>query len=919
MAFHKNEVTGSIHIPHQWEYVDTNARTSATGFVSTDIGKLARQTDNNTLWMLTATTPTWKEVGGGSGDVVGPVSSTNNGIVLFDSTTGKLIKDSQKSITTTLGIDDTTVPTSLAVKTVTDGKQNSIGYTPENISNKSTDNTLGHDTTPSDVLYPTQKAVHDFWANGNPTNLIRISKNGLRDFDSIAEAVDSISDASETNRYGIIIEAGTYTEPEINLTEYIALIGREQGSVYIQPDGNHNVINMETNSFLSFCIIQNAPTGYIGINIPNVGNYITIHKVTVYNCDTGIKCHQTDSTDGQLYLEYVDVQQNGTQQRCYDFLAPTGTYLYVNNENGYVLGLDTDPYCGWHFEGAGCDAVMTTCSVIGFGSVDTGTFPIGIHILDGAKLKITNVDIEKMYTAIKNDNIGDPVYILANGITIEDCVEDVHIHQPNTSGYISGIASKSKSIIDSPYVSAFGYDREDNSIVATGKFYSGNILTDVTEMTELWNRGSTMGLMNGGILTKTVTPLQLKVSAGLGYRNTIDNNDLVKYEWEDSYITLDAYSNVYIYWNENNILTKNSTRPDTTTNILLGRVLCDGASIAIIFDTPMDALHTGNKVSDYLKKIFGPMFESGGIVTENTQTGNERKLDITSGIYRFGENTLSFDADTTITFDEYTYSGGYPSVSSTDTINNTQYVDGSSTYSLTSGYYNKHALYLTTNSFETKYFLFVGNLNVATEQLATEASSPPIYENINVNTMVHIADIIVQQGNDSIIGIIDERPRPSFAANVASSIVTDHGGLTGLGDDDHTQYLLVSGARSLSGNLNLGGNQITNVGNVDGVDVSTHASRHLPNGADALTTATPSDIGTTNTEGNANSFARSNHVHNHSDLSSAGGTHHSKAQVGLGNADNTSDLNKPISTATQTALNNKTSFDDAMIQALIFG
>ena len=34
---------------------------------------------------------------GGSGDVVGPASATNNGIVLFDSTTGKLIKDSATS------------------------------------------------------------------------------------------------------------------------------------------------------------------------------------------------------------------------------------------------------------------------------------------------------------------------------------------------------------------------------------------------------------------------------------------------------------------------------------------------------------------------------------------------------------------------------------------------------------------------------------------------------------------------------------------------------------------------------------------------------------------------------------------------------------------------------------------------------
>lgn len=41
----------------------------------------------------------------------------------------------------------------------------------------------------------------------------------------------------------------------------------------------------------------------------------------------------------------------------------------------------------------------------------------------------------------------------------------------------------------------------------------------------------------------------------------------------------------------------------------------------------------------------------------------------------------------------------------------------------------------------------------------------------------------------------------------------DHGlALTGLSDDDHTQYLLVNGTRSMSGNLDMGGNQISAIG-----------------------------------------------------------------------------------------------------------
>jgi hypothetical protein len=61
-----------------------------------------------------------------------------------------------------------------------------------------------------------------------------------------------------------------------------------------------------------------------------------------------------------------------------------------------------------------------------------------------------------------------------------------------------------------------------------------------------------------------------------------------------------------------------------------------------------------------------------------------------------------------------------------------------------------------------------------------------------------------------------------------------HSDLTGLGADDHTQYLLVNGTRAMSGALDMGGFAITNVGNVDGVDVSAHASRHVSGGADEI-------------------------------------------------------------------------------------
>jgi len=67
MSFHKNLLEGDIHIINNYEYANAGARTGASGFVSADIGKVAHQTDNNTFWILVATTPTWVEITNTSG------------------------------------------------------------------------------------------------------------------------------------------------------------------------------------------------------------------------------------------------------------------------------------------------------------------------------------------------------------------------------------------------------------------------------------------------------------------------------------------------------------------------------------------------------------------------------------------------------------------------------------------------------------------------------------------------------------------------------------------------------------------------------------------------------------------------------------------------------------------------------------
>ncbi|MBI9042933.1 MAG: hypothetical protein JEZ06_00520 [Anaerolineaceae bacterium] len=86
MAQHENLT--DIHVPYRWSYADATARTGASGFGAGDVGKLALQQDNNSLWILTATTPTWVDVGG---------SGITDGDAIHDDVSGEIDAITEKT------------------------------------------------------------------------------------------------------------------------------------------------------------------------------------------------------------------------------------------------------------------------------------------------------------------------------------------------------------------------------------------------------------------------------------------------------------------------------------------------------------------------------------------------------------------------------------------------------------------------------------------------------------------------------------------------------------------------------------------------------------------------------------------------------------------------------------------------------
>jgi len=163
-------------------------------------------------------------------------------------------------------------------------------------------------------------------------------------------------------------------------------------------------------------------------------------------------------------------------------------------------------------------------------------------------------------------------------------------------------------------------------------------------------------------------------------------------------------------------------------------------------------------------------------------------------------------------------------------------------------------------------YIFVYGQQVFASQLLAEGGPIPTAPAFIGLNCVTIASIVVTFGDITLPSsrFLDIRPTLAFRSN-GSTTSSDHNSLSNLTvGNAHPQYFRVDGTSAMAGTMNLNSNNITNIGTANGVTIQAHASRHLPGGADPLTTAAPSinlSPSSTNTVGIANSFSRSDHTH----------------------------------------------------------
>jgi len=695
------------------------------------------------------------------------------------------------------------------------------------------------------------------------TNAIIVATDpSVGQFSSIKDAVDSITTNSSTNSFTVQIYPGIYTEDPITLKSFVSVEAIGDNTVIVQPTVSTNdvfIIN-GSNCRLSKVQIQGA-TGInaaairvISAPVPAVLDYVGIS-----NCYEHIVV-ETTATPALVLLRFTRQNSGAETRRFFRVTSTAGQQTVLRN----FIGLASEMNGTNFIEAAFVQGTGATFDANNLFVQSTTTIGDGIRINDGAIFTTTSgISVSGFNRNVFVENVGAaPILQTSNLTLLNGVTADLAVEHPGTTGFFNGVANRHFVFVTTGASLGLNYDSvaTDDGSVLVGPLFLGATQNDITDVTDLIQQASPTGVLSGGVLSRTLNPLEVEISAGYGY--LLDSVTLreKRVTWTTTLITVADNTQNYIYIDNGGTITFAGSIPNVIETILLGRARTAGGAIAFLSRIPLVANASATLLDEFLRKAIGSIFGTGSIVTENV---TPLELDVTGGTYYYSKRTVNPSGGSAITFIKFFHTGGVQDQLTGQTVvDNANYDDLTNLTALTPGWYAKHSLYVAGEGSEETYAVVTAQAQYETllEAEIADLPNPPVFF---ADLAVPIATLIIQEGNPNIVQIQDIRPRLGFTTPSISGGI-QHGDLLGLSNDDHLQYLLVNGTRAMSGGLNMGGNSITNVNLVDGVDILAHAARHGANSSDPISTAAPIANLTpvsTNAVGIANTLSRSDHSH----------------------------------------------------------
>jgi hypothetical protein len=704
----------------------------------------------------------------------------------------------------------------------------------------------------------------------NNANIIRVNKDGSGNFTSVYTAMNSIGSTSPTNTFSIIIGPGIFTEPQIVFKSWVWVSGQKDECTVIQTNNynQHAIVGADNAGISKVTVTGATGVGYAGVFYQSSGASFE-QAFYVYDIRFGSNYIQSlcDTTNGTTVLVNLDSRVGAHYTFTYGFVCQDSGYgnagrneVFETSSTGNIPA--PEPTDVFLCNGPKCEIIAHAFSIYA-ATTTTGNF---IHALNGGTIRMTAGRCKNFGTGLFVEDTGTGPTLDIQSISFISCTQDINIAHPSCMGSFSGVCNKSKVTINpsSPVSVVFS---DDGNVgigqVVVKDIYQGDDFSKIINVSKLLRVGTTVGTVSGGALSYTAG-LSINVASGDGFLVNPLDQQVYEITWGAGSVPLVANNSNYVYVTPSGILTSSTAFPIYDQVIYLGRVVTGNSSVEYAAPSIINMNQQGDAVETSLRLAFGPIYVGGSTVTEDAI---QFELDITSGSYYYGSFLFTPIGGTPVVLNTR-YRDGYGGwINSTGfLVNYTQY-DNNSTgglVSLSTGYYAKHSLYTGGQGALENYILFIAQAQYQALAAVQTAPLPTPSPDI-IHDVALIADIIVQQGTSNITQIDDQRPRVGFKPSSITA-TADHLALLNLttGNAGHTQFVMLDGSTSMSGNLKMNSNSITGAINYNGVVVEAHESRHTPNGEDPLPTASPItnlSPSSTNATGVQNTFARSDHSH----------------------------------------------------------
>lgn len=350
------------------------------------------------------------------------------------------------------------------------------------------------------------------------------------------------------------------------------------------------------------------------------------------------------------------------------------------------------------------------------------------------------------------------------------------------------------------------------NITARELFGTGSALTllrlgasTYSTVQDLMNFATSPGVTSGGIIT--VSGTTYTVGAGNGFIKATDSNvaQLRFMKWSGSSAIIASNSTLYLGVDYNSgapkVISKATDTFDLDTQFPLGVVVNDAGTLYKMNND----WRVGDTVANIIERFDSDALierdeREGGLILGNTGT---RNITISAGqlLARLSEFPIvAIDTSASSTFDTYYRDGGGGWTKGTGATqwDNANYDDGDGGLAaVTALQYASKWFYLMSDG--TVAMLYGRTVSTAIGTIIEEDTPPSTVPDRVGKTGLLIGRIVFQGSSNTPVEI-----QSAFDSEFNATAVSDHGELAGLSDDDHTQYLLASGLRALTGNWEAG-------------------------------------------------------------------------------------------------------------------